>query len=209
MSRHARCLEAAALVVAAVIVSACNACGKGSSGTGAGDPNTAAGSGSSAALAVPAARTSVPPDAGPSVQRDVAMWTNAKEGLPEDLATLAVHEGAAGLVEASSEPALRTTAIRAMGYARGYAQLPTLAEIAGAKNDEEARLALESAVELAQRGRPQEDLEDGDELSEGCDKLSALARDAKRPKDRRIPAIRAVRGLPCPKVELPTDLDAR
>ncbi|AKV01603.1 hypothetical protein AKJ09_08266 [Labilithrix luteola] len=136
------------------------------------------------------------------------MWTNAKEGVPEDLASLAVHEGAAGLVEASSESALRTTAIRAMGYARGYAQLPALADFAASKNDEDGRLALEAAVELAQRGRPQEDHEDDDELREGCDKLSELARDVKRPKDRRISAIRAVRGLPCPTANVPTDLDA-
>jgi hypothetical protein len=154
-------------------------------------------------------RTSVPVDAGPAARRDVAMWTAAREGAPEDLATLATHEGAAGLVEAASEPELRATALRAMGYARGWAHLPFLARTAAGKDDAEARLALESAVDLAARPRTAEDVEDAEELAEGCEQLGALARDAAGEKSRRIEALRALRMLPCTKQELPSDLDAR
>lgn len=137
------------------------------------------------------------------------MWASARDGTTEDLASLATHEGAAGLVEAAAEPALRTTAIRAMGYAYGWAQLPFLIGTATADDDAESRMALESVLELAARPRRSEDVEDESELSEGCGKLLALARDLNRGRDRRIPAIKALRMMPCPKSELPTDLDAR
>ena len=190
----------AVLLITALASEACSACGKNPGG----DPNVAGTS-----SAPPVNRTSAPADAGPAAVRDVAMWTSAREGTTEDLASLATHEGAAGLVEAAAEPALRATAIRAMGYARGWAQLPFLAGAAGAPDDADARLALESLVELAARPRRAEDVEDEGELREGCDKLGALARDAARGRDRRIPAIKALRMMPCPKQELPTDLDAR
>jgi hypothetical protein len=143
------------------------------------------------------------------------MWTNAREGTVEDLASLATHEGAAGLIEAAAETELRRTALRAMGYARGWAQLPYLARTAAAPDEEEAKIALESTVELAARPRNAEDVEDADELREGCEKLGALARDTARARDRRIVALRALRMMPCPRQsgeagqDLPTDLDAR
>jgi hypothetical protein len=155
---------------------------------------------------------SAPADAGAVAMRDVAMWTSARDGSALDLASLATHEGAAGLVEAASEPELRTTALCAMAHARGWAQLPFLADVSAGTNDDEARLALASVVELAARPRRSEDVEDEAELREGCEKLGALARDTARARDRRIQAIRALRMMPCPKVpgqELPTDLDAR
>jgi hypothetical protein len=194
----------AALVIAALTCGAwatCTACGKGS---GAGANAATAPSG-----ALPVSRTSVPPEAGAALVRDVAMWTAAREGAPEDLASLATHEGAAGLVEAASEPDLRATALRAMGFARGWAQLPYLAGAATGSDDDEARLALESAVELAARPRRAEDVEDEEELREGCEKLGALARDATAVAARRTAALRALRMMPCPKQELPADLDAR
>lgn len=154
-------------------------------------------------------RTSFPPEAGPAAVRDVAMWTSARDGHVEDLASLATHEGAAGLVEAAADPELRKTALRAMGFARGWAQLPYLARTAAEPDDDEARLALDSAVELAARRRTAEDAEDAVELRDGCDKLGALARDGERPRERRILALRALRMMPCPKQELPSDLDAR
>ncbi|MBX3204114.1 MAG: hypothetical protein KF764_03545 [Labilithrix sp.] len=145
--------------------------------------------------------------------RDPRMWESAKDGELEDLATLAAHEGAIGLVEATTDPALRPTAIRAMAYARGWAHLPYLAKAAGGKNDDEARLALESTVELAARPRRAEDPEDADELREGCEGLVGLARDASRPRPRRVLAIRALRMMPCPPFEggegLPSDVDAK
>ncbi len=192
----------AALACVASVVAACSACGKGG---GAGGTDVAAGTSSAPAIS----RTSFPPEAGAAVVRDVAMWTNAREGQTEDLASLATHEGAAGLVEAAADPELRKTALRAMGFARGWAQLPYLARAASEPDDEEARLALDSALELAARRRTAEDVEDATELRDGCEKLGALARDAERPRLRRVLALRALRMMPCPKQELPADLDAR
>ena len=179
---------------------ACSACGK---GPGA----------SSVPSALPSAayvnRTEVPGEAGPVALRDVAMWTSAREGPTEDLASLATHEGAAGLVEAAREAELRPTALRAMGFARGWAQLPFLVTTATAKNDEEAKLALDAVLELAARPRRSEDVEDLEELGDGCAKLFGLAREPSQPRDRRVSAVRALRMMPCPKQDLPADLDAR
>jgi hypothetical protein len=63
--------------------------------------------------------------------------------------------------------------------------------------------------ELAARPRRSEDVEDVEELREGCQKLGALARDVAKAKERRIGAIRALRMMPCPTLELPGDLDAK
>lgn len=137
------------------------------------------------------------------------LWDLAKDGEEEDLATLAVHEGAAGLVEGAARPEQRLTAIKAMAYARGWAHLPFLATAALGKDDAEAAAALESVVDLAARPRTSEDPEDAAELAEGCEKLVVLAKAAEREKPRRVQAIRALRMMPCPKTELPADLDAR
>lgn len=137
------------------------------------------------------------------------LWELAKDGEEEDLATLAVHEGAAGLVEGAANADQRLTAIRAMGYARGWAQLPYLATAAAGKDDAEAKAALESIVDLAARPRRSEDPEDAAELAEGCEELVTLAKAVDRDKARRVTAIRALRMMPCPKAELPTDLDAK
>ena len=154
-------------------------------------------------------RTDAPVEAGPAAVRDVAMWTSARDGTTEDLASLATHEGAAGLVEAASETELRATALRAMGYAQGWAQLPLLVTAASGNDEDEARLALASVLELAARPRRSEDVEDVEELRDGCAKLLALAREASRARERRVSAIRALRMMPCPKQDLPADLDAR
>ena len=201
MGRRAIAL-AATLAFVASVATACSACGKSPTG----DPNVAAGK-----AGVPlVSRTSFPPEAGPAAVRDVAMWTSARDGQLEDLASLATHEGAAGLVEAASDPELRKTALRAMAFARGWAHLPYLALVATQPDDDEARLALDSTVELSARRRTAEDVEDAAELREGCEKLVALARDREQQaRERRILALRALRMLPCPKQELPVDLDAR
>jgi len=194
----------AAGVVAALACGAwatCSACGK-SPGAG---PTSASGASSAPVVS----RTSLPAEAGVTAVRDLAMWTAAREGAPEDLASLAAHEGAGGLVEAAAEPELRATSLRAMGFARGWAQLPYLAAAAIEPSDDDARLALDSAIELASRPRRAEDAEDADELRAGCETLGTLARDVARPRDRRIGAIRALRMLPCPKQEIPTELDAK
>ena len=193
----------AALLIAALAGgawAACSACGK----SPAGGVNSA-----STSTAPPVNRTSVSPEAGAAAVRDVAMWTSAREGTTEDLASLATHEGAAGLVEAASEPELRPTALRAMGFAPGWAQLPFLTTAASGKSEDEARLALASVLELAERPRRSEDVEDVEELGEGCAKLLALAREASQPRERRVGAIRALRMMPCPKQDLPADLDAK
>jgi hypothetical protein len=156
-----------------------------------------------------AARTSVPADAGPAAVRDVALWAHAKDGSEEDLAALATHEGAAGLVEAAADPELRTTALRAMGAAPGYAQTPFLAQVAAGKSTADARLALDALFEIAARVRRQDDAEDAGELREACEQILTLAQNTKEPYDRRVPAIRVLRMLPCPKTGVPTDLDAR
>ncbi len=193
-------LAGAVLLLGIGTFAACGGCGRRAEGK-SGDIPAAGRASGDAVLAADA------PDA--ATLRDPLLWGNAKEGDVEDLATLAVHEGAMGLVEASSEPALRKAALRAMGYARGWAQLPFLARVASDKDDAEAAVALDAAIELAARPRRSEDPEDSDELKEGCEALGGLARDAKRPRPRRIAAIRALRMLPCPKMELPTDLDAK
>jgi hypothetical protein len=187
-------------LVAALASGACSSCNKSAPGGG----SSAAPSGSSGATS----KSSPREDAGPP--RDPAMWARAGDGGAEDLATLAVHEGAAGLVEAAEQdPALRATAIRAMAHARGWAQSPFLAKAAAAKDEDEARSALEALVDLGSRPRRAEDPEDAEELAEACEKLAALAKDTTREKARRVLALRALRTMPCPKLELPTDLDAK
>lgn len=183
----------------------CNACGKKPGGA---DPAVASFDSSATGESHPS-RTTTPPDAGATVVRDVAMWTSAREGQTEDLASLATHEGAAGLVEAAAEPELHVTALRAMAFARGWSQLPYLARTASGTEDDEARIALDSAAELGARPRRSEDVEDEPELREGCERLGALARDTARARERRVLALRALRMLPCPKQDLPADLDAR
>jgi hypothetical protein len=192
----------ALLTLTALLVgAACSACGK----SPGGGPNVTPGTSG----VVGPSRTAALPDAGAAAVRDVAMWTAAREGGVEDLASLATHEGAAGLLEASGEAELRPTALRAMAYARGWAQVPYLAQAAATSEDAEARLALGSLVELAARPRRSEDLEDEAELRDGCDKLGALVRDAAQARERRIGALRALRMMPCPRQELPAELDAR
>ncbi len=196
-ARRRLAIAGAALLAIVVLFAACGGCGR----RAAGPADRAR---TSAATASPKESAL---DAG--AVHDPLLWEYAKDGEVEDLAELAVHEGAAGLVEAASDPALRRTAIRAMAYAHGWAQLPFLATVAKGKSDEEARLALESIVELAARPRTSEDPEDAEELREGCEALGSLARDTARPRARRVAAIRALRMMPCPPMELPTDVDAK
>lgn len=187
-------------LLVAMSAGACGGCGK----------DRAGGIDPAVADAAFVQRTVVPPDASVVKARDVAMWSAARDGGDaEELASLAVHEGAAGLVEAAADEKLRPVAIRAMAFARGWAQLPFLVKTAAGDADDDAKAALESIVELAARPRHSVDEEDVDELRAGCTDLLALAKDAKRPKDRRIPALRALRMMPCPKADLPTDLDAK
>ncbi len=194
-------------LLAIALFATCGGCGK--RAPAGGDTTSAQAAGESDAA--PVSKAAFVTDA--ASLRDERMWSHAKDGEQEDLTTLAVHEGAMGLVEAATDPELRPTAIKAMAYARGWAQLPFLAKVASGKNDEEARLALEATVELAARPRGAEDPEDSDELREGCEGLSTLARDTSRPRPRRVGAIRALRMIPCPPPkngeDLPTDVDTK
>lgn len=146
--------------------------------------------------------------------RELAQWEAAKEGEPEELARLTRLVGCEGLRErAEGRPTLRITAARAMQYCDDFSELPWLAKLAAGPSDEDARAALDSAVELAAQPRRATDPEDADELRAGCAGLLDLARAVERPKERRVLAIRALRMLAdrgCPnRAEIPTDLDAR
>lgn len=200
MRRNVAIAAGAATAAAVALFATCGACGR--SGGGAHGP--------AAGGSAPAGERAAAADARP--RADTVMWTAAKDGDAEDLATLAVHEGAVGLVEAASDPELRPTAIGAMAYARGWAQLPFLAGLATGKDDGEAKLALSAIVTLAARPRRAEDPEDAAELAAGCEQLVVLARGPAGARARRIEALRALRMMPCPGVtpeSLPTDLDAR
>ena len=186
----------AALAVAVALFVSCGGCGR----SGRGGPSAAQPTSSS-----PAEKSAA--DGG--VARDEHVWELAQQGDDEDLATLAVHEGAAGLVEGAGDPALRMTAIRAMAFARGWAQMPFLAGVAATGDDAQAGAALDAILQLAARPRTAEDPEDAPELAEGCGKLLDLAKAAAKPRPRRVRAIRALRMMPCPKMDVPTDLDAR
>lgn len=206
MTPRVRVTIAVGLVLAAVVTfAACGGCGRRASGRN----DTIAAPVSGAASTLPPERSAVDAHS----PRDDLLWSHAMGGDAEDLLTLAAHEGAVGLTEATSDPQLRPTAIRAMGYARGWCQLPFLAKTAMGKSDEEARVALEAIVELAARPLRAEDPEDMDELREGCKELGGLALDASRGRERRVMALRALRMMPCPprhgKEDLPSDLDAR
>jgi hypothetical protein len=154
-------------------------------------------------------------DGGPAPMdaRETAQWAAAKEGDPEELVRLADLVGCEGLRERGEGEDLRLTAIRAMQYCRDFSELPWLAQIATGANEEQASAALETVVELAARPRRATDPEDADELHTGCAALLGLAKDAERPKARRVLSIRALRMLSergCVKrADIPTDLDVR
>jgi hypothetical protein len=170
-------------------------------------------SGPASSLAVD--ETEAEPDAGglPLDPREAAQWGEALQGDPEELMRLADLVGCVGLRERASRPEFRATAIRAMEYCPDYSGLPWLAELAAAKNDVEARTALEAIDELAARPRRATDPEDADELHVGCGSLLALARSTSRPKERRVLAVRALRMLAergcVRRADIPTDVDAK
>jgi hypothetical protein len=144
-------------------------------------------------------RTSLPPDAGAEVRHDVTLWTHARDGGVEDLASLANFEGAAGLIEAAGVPELRRTALLAMSYAAGWSHVVYLANVAVAKDADEAQLALGALAELGARVRRSEDAEDADELAAGCATLRAFAKEPGSMAARRASVLRVLRQLSCPK----------
>lgn len=191
------------VLVIALVFATCGACRRTSD-----KPTTTASSASPSAVTSGPAIRAAAADAG---AMDPLMWSHARKGDIESLQTLAVHEGAFALVEvAQADAALRPIAIKAMAYAAGWAQMPFLARCAAAADDDEARLALDSIHELAARRRTPVDVEDTEELSEGCAALISVAKDAGKPRARRVAAVRALRMMPCPKPEdIPTEVDAK
>jgi hypothetical protein len=185
------------LVLALTMVAALG-CGRGQ-GTTAGSPKgpLADGSASSAATVAP-----------PRTEQDETLWARAKEGEPDELARLAHREGPAGLIERGARPEWRRTAIQALAYSDSstnlWVALPWLAEVADGPNAEEAQLAVETSAALASRPRRAVDPEDAVELRAGCDRLTAVAKNAQRPKPVRVGAIRTLRMLAdfgCPPLD--------
>jgi hypothetical protein len=204
---------ASALALGLLLVTACRP----STGGGGAAATKASASSSSASAGLSVSATDAAPALGALEGPALDLWTRAKAGDADDLARLADHEGAAGLVARASEDATwRLAAIRAMAFVDdpgAFEALPLLARAARTGDDAEATAALESAGDLAARPRRAVDPEDAAELREGCDLLLALAKDTQAPRPRRIACVRALRMLAdrgCVKAaDLPTDLDAR
>jgi hypothetical protein len=153
-------------------------------------------------------------EAAPMEPREAELWQRAGAGEGDDLARLVDYTGCAGVVERGRDDAsLRATAVRAAAYCRDMVALPWLSEVGRDGPDEDALAALDSAVQLAALPRRAVDPDDAPELREGCDRLLDLARDAARPKERRVIAIRALRMLAergcVDRAAIPGDLDAR
>jgi hypothetical protein len=146
----------------------------------------------------------------PMDERESTQWAQAKEGDPEELMRLVDLVGCEGLRERASQPELQMTALRAAAFCSDFSELPWLAHVATEGRDDEARTALEAAVDLAARPRRATDPDDAEELHAGCGALLTLARST-APKERRVLAIRALRMLSergCAKrSDIPTDLD--
>jgi hypothetical protein len=198
---------AAPAALGVILLAGCSACGRGAP-AGAALPDGARVPDAAAAAAGAAVATD------PVLE---ALWTRAKGGNADDLARLADREGEGGLAERGrSDPSARLVATRAMAFAPepgALAGLPFLAEIAAGTDEAEAEAALESAIDLAARPRRAIDPEDAAEMKEGCDAMLVLADDVKRPRARRVGAIRALRMLAdrgCVDAgAIAADLDAR
>jgi hypothetical protein len=198
-----RCMRALAFVAGSGL-----GCGRG------GSPGlAAAGTGSAgAALATPAASSGEGEPLPPMDPIEADEWARASAGDEDAFARLVGRIGCDGVRERSRDPALRSVALRAMGYCPDFAELPWLADIATRSGDGEAADALGAILDEASRPRRARDPDDAEELAEGCGKLLALARAKSAPKARRVGAIRALRMLAergCVKwSDIPTDLDA-
>jgi hypothetical protein len=131
----------------------------------------------------------------PMSEGEKKLWEAAKDGDEMELSRLANDRGPSGLVERASDPALRETAIRAMGYTRSLVGLPLLGDSAAKDPEPLATAAVQSAEMLAAEPRRTWDPEDADEVRQGCDKLKAAAADPARPKAVRDGASRAVKML--------------
>ncbi len=178
-------------------------CGRGSHASGAGG----SGAGSEESPAEVAGL-------GPMDERERAAWASARDGDPEEQMRLADAIACEGLHQRALEgdAGTRAVALRAMRYCRDFGELPWLAQVAAGDDDGEARLALEAIGELAARPRRATDPDDALELHEGCAGLLALARGAKKPRERRVLAVSALRMLSergcVARADIPAELDA-
>ncbi|HEX3345129.1 MAG TPA: hypothetical protein VHS09_11185 [Polyangiaceae bacterium] len=206
----------AGLVAVAIAVVGAGGAGCGKSTAPSASMPSPGGSGAGGGDAGAAATAAGTDDAGaaPMDAREAMAWTaaTAKDADADDLARLADLVGCEGLRERSDDASRRLTALRAAQFCRDFSELPWLAEVAASGTDEEARAALDAAVELAARPRRATDPDDADELHVGCGALLDLARGPERPRERRVLAIRALRMLVdrgcVKKTDIPTDLDA-
>lgn len=197
----------ATLLFVALVFATCSACRR-SSGTGESKSPV----GSSAATVTASSRAAVKEAAVNAGVDEPLLWQHARLGDAENLSNLAGYEGPTGLAEvADKDPSLRPIALKAMGYAPGFAQLPYLARAAAGPSDEDATIALDSVLEIATRPRTSVDPEDAPELADGCGGLLAIAKDSGKNKTRRIKSVRALRMLPCPTKpeEIPSDVDSK
>ncbi len=153
--------------------------------------------------------------AEPRDPRETELWERAEDGEADDLARLADRVGTDGLIETAANTAgtERQTALRALGFTADLSALSFLADVGTKGSDPDAQAALDSAAAIAAQPRRQVDPEYALELHAGCAELLALAKDEKRPRLRRVAAIRALRMLAergCVKrEEIPADLDAK
>ncbi|MCL2450954.1 MAG: hypothetical protein FWD17_18575 [Polyangiaceae bacterium] len=206
--------RAAAVAASLGLVVACAAsCGR-AAGTHA-EAGEGAGRGDKPSLAKDGGATlgPEPPDAAPSDPREVEAWARAKGGDEDELGRLAEALGCTGLRERAAVPALRATALRAMGSCGDFSELAWMAEVAAGGSDADSAIAFESIIDLVARPRRALDPDDADEVAEGCRTLLAVARAADGPRARRVGAIRALRMLSergCTEANaLPSDLDAK
>ncbi|HEY1693167.1 MAG TPA: hypothetical protein VGG39_13455 [Polyangiaceae bacterium] len=185
-------------------------CGKGGGPSASTPSASAAGESDGASFVVGAGDDAGP---GPMDAREKAQWAAAKEGEPEELGRLVGLVGCEGLRERAETAELRVTALEAMAYCPDFGELPWLAQVGTTGKDDEAKLALEAAVELAARPRRSTDPEDAEELHAGCGALLELAKTKEAARDRRVLAVRALRMLAergCVKrADIPTDVDAK
>jgi hypothetical protein len=151
-------------------------------------------------------------DGAPSDPREIEAWARATQGDEDELARLATSIGCAGLRERAEVPALRVTALRAMGACDDFSELAWLATVTSSGPDADSAAAIDAILDEAARPRRAVDPEDADEIADGCQTLLVLARAADRPKTRRVGAIRALRMLAehgCVKpADIPTEFDA-
>jgi hypothetical protein len=185
------------------------ACGRG----GAGEPAASPSGSASIATSASAPVANREDDAlEPLAGREAALWLVAADGREDDLARLADAEGSTGLVERGADPALRTTALRALAYVHDFWALPWLSDVADTGSDAEAATALAAIASVAAQPRRAVDPEDQSELHVGCERLLRVAKDSKS-RERRIGAIDALRMMldrGCAKADqIPTDLDAK